>query len=187
MPRLFSALELPRDIAVELVALRVPIEGARWVELDDYHMTLQFVGEITRRQGDEFAALLADTRLPPPEIRIRGTATFGGKNPHALVASVVTTPALEELQRAHEKAAKAAGLAIDKRKFLPHVTIARLDRPDNGDLASYLGATARLDLPPYRPTRAVLMSAKDGGGAPYGVVDSFPFLGHAEDNEAWDD
>lgn len=187
MPRLFSALELPRSIAVELVALRVPLEGARWIDLDDYHITLQFVGEVSRRQGDAFAEALADIRLPPPEIVLRGTAALGGKQPTALCAAVVGSSLLDELQRAHEKAAKAVGLSVERRKFVPHVTLARLDRADNGDLARYLEQTGGLSLPPFRPTRAVLMSARDGGGGPYGVVDSFPFLGHSGGADDWDD
>lgn len=177
MLRLFSALELSDVAATHIAALRAPFADARWVAPADYHITLQFVGEISRRAADEFAHAIADIRLPPPEIVIHGTGAFGGKQPHSVYAAVVVTPALEELQRAHEKAAKACGIAIERRKFVPHVTIARLDEPDVEAVAAFLQRSGALKIPSFWPTRAVLMSARDGGGPPYGVVDSFPFLG----------
>jgi RNA 2',3'-cyclic 3'-phosphodiesterase len=182
MLRLFSALEISETAAVRIAALRAPFADARWVAPADYHITLQFVGEISRRVADEFAHALADIRLPPPEIRIKGTGAFGGKQPHAVYATIEPTPALDELHRAHEKAAKACGIPIEKRKFVPHVTIARLDDPDVETVAAFLQRSGDLKIAPFWPTRAVLMSARDGGGPPYGVVDSFPFIGQYDDD-----
>jgi RNA 2',3'-cyclic 3'-phosphodiesterase len=183
MLRLFSALELPDSAKIKLAALKAPFATARWVAPDDFHITLQFAGELSRRQADEFAQALADIRLPPPQIRIRGTGAFGGKQPHAVYATVEPTVALDELQRAHERAARAVGLPIEKRRYVPHVTIARLDRGDDAVVAQFLERTGGLSLPPFWPSRAVLMSAKERGGGPYGVVDSFPFEGQYDPDQ----
>lgn len=187
MLRLFSALELPDTAKIALAGLRAPFLTARWVAPDDFHITLQFVGEVSRRQADEFAKELADIRLPPPEIRIHGTGAFGGKQPHAVYATVVPTDALDEVHRAHDRAARAVGIAIEKRKFVPHVTLARLDRGDDDIVAQFLERTGGLKLPPFRPVRSVLMSAERGGGGPYGVVDSFLFEGQYDVDAFQDD
>lgn len=177
MPRLFSALELPDAARLRLAELRAPFETARWVAMEDLHITLRFAGEISRRQGEEFAHALADIQLPPPRIRIKGTAVFGGKSPHAVYAAVEQTPELDELHRAHEHAARAVGLEREARKYVPHVTLARLDGEPPVIIAKFLELSGALKLPEFWPQRAVLMSARDGGGGPYGVVDNFPFIG----------
>ncbi len=180
MPRLFSALELPETARLRLAGLKAPFETARWVAPDDLHITLRFAGEISRRQGEEFAHALADIQLPPPRIRIVGTGVFGGKHPTAVYATVERTPELDELHRVHENAARAIGLERDSRKFVPHVTLARLDGENAVTVAKFLELTGALKVPDFWPQRAALMSARDGGGGPYGVVDSFPFLGAFE-------
>jgi RNA 2',3'-cyclic 3'-phosphodiesterase len=177
MPRLFSALELPDTARLRLAALKAPFETARWVAPDDLHVTLRFAGEISRRQAEEFAHALSDIRLPPPRIRIAGTGVFGGKHPTAVYATVERTPDLDELHRAHEAAARASGLERDSRKFLPHVTLARLDGENVATVAAFLEQSGGLKLPDFWPQRSVLMSAREGGGGPYGVVDHFSFLG----------
>lgn len=185
MPRLFSALELPETARMRLAELKAPFETARWVAPDDFHITLRFAGEISRRQAEEFAHVLADIQLPPPRIRIAGTAVFGGRHPIAVYAAVERTAELDELHRAHETAARTIGLERDSRKFVPHVTLARLDGENPATVAAFLERTGALKIPDFWPQRAVLMSARDGGGGPYGAVDSFPFFGtdHGEDDQ----
>jgi 2'-5' RNA ligase len=181
MTRLFTALELPDAVRRRLAALRAPFVQARWIRPEDMHVTLRFVGDLSRRQQDEFARALADIDLPPPDIHIVGTGAFGGHQPRAVHATVRLTPALDALARAHDKAALACGLPRAADRFVPHVTLARLDGADVTTVAKFLERTGDLRVPVFWPQRAVLMSARDGGGAPYGVVDAFPFPGTAHD------
>ncbi|RUW69540.1 RNA 2',3'-cyclic phosphodiesterase, partial [Mesorhizobium sp. M4B.F.Ca.ET.049.02.1.2] len=39
MPRLFTALEIPRDAALSLSLLRGGLPGARWIDVENYHLT----------------------------------------------------------------------------------------------------------------------------------------------------
>lgn len=182
MPRLFSAFELPDPVADRLTALRAPFATARWIARADLHITLRFIGEVSRRQGEQFAAALADLHLPPPRIRIAGTGVFGGKDPHAVHALVEPSAELDAIARAHDTAARAIGLPRDPRKFVPHVTLARLDGEPAAVVARFLERTGDLRIAPFWPTRTVLMSAREGGGGPYGVVDSFPFPGSMDED-----
>jgi 2'-5' RNA ligase len=183
MPRLFTAIEIPDALRQRLASLRGPFPGARWVNEADLHLTLRFVGELSRRQADEFARAVADIHIGSPEVRIRGTGSFGGKQPHTVYAIVEPDPALLALAEAHDRAARSIGLPPEARKFVPHVTLARLQTGDDATVAKFLERTGNLRLAPFYPSRTVLMSSRDGGGGPYGVVDAFPFAGHDPGDE----
>ena len=52
MPRLFTALEIPDDVREQLSLLRGGLPGARWIDAENYHITLRFVGEAWRDRSD---------------------------------------------------------------------------------------------------------------------------------------
>jgi 2'-5' RNA ligase len=126
MPRLFTAIEVPDEVCDELYRLRMPLPGARWVRPESYHITLRFAGDINNTEAREFIANLAMIEPDGFELRLSGLGAFGGDDPHSIWAAVEPQRRLEELARAHEKAARNAGLAPDTRAFKPHVTLARL-------------------------------------------------------------
>ena len=49
MPRLFTGLEIPREVAQSLSLLRGGLPGARWIDPENYHITLRFIGDIDDR------------------------------------------------------------------------------------------------------------------------------------------
>ena len=53
MPRLFTGIELPEDIRDELGDLDQPLPGARWIDIDDLHLTLRFAGDVDNRTAIE--------------------------------------------------------------------------------------------------------------------------------------
>ena len=46
MLRLFSGIEIPDDIRIALADLRQPLPGARWIEPENFHITLRFAGDV---------------------------------------------------------------------------------------------------------------------------------------------
>ena len=46
MPRLFVGLEIPREVAQALSLLRGGLSGARWIDPENYHLTLRFAGDV---------------------------------------------------------------------------------------------------------------------------------------------
>ena len=69
---------------------------------------------------------------------MQGLQSFGGKKPRAVVASVVPSRPLIELQAELERLMQRLGLDPEGRKFTPHVTLARLRDASNQDVADYL-------------------------------------------------
>jgi RNA 2',3'-cyclic 3'-phosphodiesterase len=176
MPRLFTAIEIPKDIALRLSMLRAPIRGAHWIAPEDMHLTLRFVGDISNATADEFAGLIADIACEPFELSVFGLGAFGGQHPTAVYAAVKPSPALEALQRSHDRAARAAGIEADPRPFVPHVTLARMRGAKPGPVAEFLGQHGGLTFPPFRVEQCVLFSARPGtGGGPYAVEEVYEF------------
>ena len=46
MPRLFTALEIPAALGESLSLLRGGLPGARWIDPENYHLTLRFIGDV---------------------------------------------------------------------------------------------------------------------------------------------
>jgi RNA 2',3'-cyclic 3'-phosphodiesterase len=190
MPRLFTAIEVPPVLRMRLSLLRAPLSGAKWVDPENMHITLRFVGDIDGRTADDFADHLADVSCSPFAISILGTGAFGGRDPRVLWAGVEAGPELEGLYRANERAVRAAGLPPDPRNFKPHVTLARMRGARHSAVAQFLEQTGDLRLEPFVVTRFVLLSARPGsGGPPYAVEAEYPFAvmdaSDAEDEPAY--
>lgn len=178
MPRLFSGLELPADIKDVLTDLEVPIPGAFWIEEDNLHITLRFAGDIDNRLAHEFAEELSRIDTDVFELALEGVHVLGGNDPKILYAGLRASPQLEALARAHERAARSAGLAPESRPFKPHITLARLRNVSIPDLTRFLQAHALLRARPFVIEEFVLFSSKPKtGGGPYAVEETFPLRG----------
>ncbi|NMG38224.1 RNA 2',3'-cyclic phosphodiesterase [Chelativorans sp. ZYF759] len=178
MPRLFTALEVPRDAAMSLSLLRGGLPGARWVDGENYHITLRFFGDVEGHVADEIANALDRVRRPAFTISLSGVGAFGGKKPHALWAGVSASPDLFTLQSEIERKCQRLGLPADPRKFVPHVTLARLRNVGPHEVAAYLSSRGNFSTAPFRVSRFVLMSAREvTGGGPYVVEEAWPLQG----------
>ena len=124
MPRLFTGLEIPAEITQTLSNLRGGLPGARWVEPENYHLTLRFIGDIDGVTANEIASTLFRINRKPFEVALQGLSSFGGRKPRAVVASVVPSKPLIELQAELERLMQRVGLDPEGRKFTPHVTLA---------------------------------------------------------------
>ncbi|MEQ1652844.1 MAG: RNA 2',3'-cyclic phosphodiesterase [Hyphomicrobium sp.] len=178
MSRLFTALEIPEEICTELHGLHQPLPGARWLKPADYHLTLRFAGDIPPSLAREFIANLDTVAVDAFELTVSGLGAFGGNDPRSIWAGVAPCAALDTLAKAHEKAARDAGLPADKRGFKPHVTLARLKNARVDDVAKFLTRYSGYRSEPFFVAQAVLMSSRPGaGGGPYAIEDRFPLRG----------
>lgn len=184
MPRLFSGIELPEAIREDLSDLEQPLGGARWIEMDDLHLTLRFAGDVDNRTANEFADFLAGIEVSAFPMRIVGLGTFGGRDPRTIWAGVEAGEELYRLARANERAARAAGLKPVTRNFKPHITIARLRNAQPERLARFLSKFGGFRSAPFYVTHFTLFSSKPHtGGGPYVVEETFPLFGGGMDEE----
>lgn len=175
MPRLFTALEIPAPIAFSLSLLRGGLPGARWVDPENYHITLRFIGDIDPRTADEVARALARIDRPRFDLSLEGLAAFGGRKPHAIGACVKASSALKELQAEHERIIQRIGLEPERRRFRPHVTLARIRNASQADAAAYLALRGDFKTAPFPIGRFVLLSSRASkGGGPYVMEEAYP-------------
>lgn len=176
MPRLFTGLEIPRDVAFALSLKRGGLYGARWIDSENYHITLRFIGDVDHQTANEVTDAL--DRLANSEAftaRLSSLGSFGGDKPRALIAVVENNATLQRLQAAQERVLQRLGLDPEGRKFVPHVTLARLKGTAPEDVARFLAFAGRFEPLAFPVERFVLFSSRDSvGGGPYLVEQSYP-------------
>ena len=177
MPRLFTGLEIPPDIAADLAMLRGGVAGARWVDVENYHITLRFIGDIDDRTAGEAAAILDEIHRPSFTVTLDGLSWFGADKPRAIVAKVKPTPPLVELQADQERKLRRVGLEPEPRKYTPHVTLARLRQTSIHAVADYLSSRGYFPSRQFEAKRFVLFSSRASTGAgPYLVEAAYGLL-----------
>lgn len=175
MPRLFTAIEVPEDVGLALSQYRGGLSGARWIDVENYHVTLRFLGDVDEDTALEASYLLGKVRRQPFDVVIEGPDAFGGARPRALIAKVGPSPAILELQAEHERLMRRAGLPAESRKYTPHVTLARLRDTSPRAVADYLGLRGGPCGLSFRAEQFVIYSSRDSvGGGPYVVEAMYP-------------
>jgi 2'-5' RNA ligase len=175
MPRLFTGLEIPAQVGLPLSLLRGGLPGARWIDPENYHLTLRFIGDVDAMVAREVASMLEQVKRRAFEMQFEGLSSFGGRKPRAVVAAAAPAQPLLELQAEHERLMQRVGLEPEGRKYIPHVTLARLRNSSSRQVADYLSDRGSFRSPPFRISRFVLFSARDSvGGGPYVVEASYP-------------
>jgi 2'-5' RNA ligase len=140
--RLFVALDLPWSLRQRLASLTASgIPGAKWVPPENYHMTLRFIGAAQRHLAEEIDHALAALRARDFALTLAGVGTFDkGGRPTSLWVGVERNPQLDHLRGKIETALQRLGLEPERRRFNPHVTLARLDNPAEAKLAAFVQA-----------------------------------------------
>jgi len=176
MPRLFTGLEIPPEIGQELSTYRGGLPGARWVDPANYHITLRFIGDIDAAMARDVFAVLGEGRARDAvTVTLDRLATFGGERPRAVLARAEPAPDLMDLQAEHERLIRRVGLAPERRKFTPHVTLARLRDTSPIDVAHYIATHGHFPKLTFTAKRYVLYSAREStGGGPYVVEAAYP-------------
>ena len=175
MPRLFTGVEVPYEVGLALSLKRGGLFGARWIDTENYHITLRFIGDVDHHIASDVSGML--DRLVGSEafkVKLNHLDSFGGDKPRALYAGVENNAALVRLQAAHERVLQRCGLAPEGRKFVPHVALARLRGVSAVEVAQFIAQSGRFMPLEFEVKRFVLFSSKDSvGGGPYMVEQSY--------------
>src|SRR6201991_610114 len=155
MSRLFTGLEIPKALGQSLSLLRGGLPGARWIDPENYHLTLRFIGDVDDDIAQEIAWLLGKVRRHDFELRLDGLQSFGGKRPRAVVATVASSQSVMDLQAEHERLMRRVGLEPESRKYTPHITLARLRDATSHDVAEYLSTRGGFRWPAFNVSRFV--------------------------------
>lgn len=135
MLRAFVALVLPIEL-VDLLAeyadqyrIQDRNQEIRWVDPDNYHLTLEFLGDIDEQDiapiADQLLAELDSFELTPQTIREISYFPFTSK-PKVVAALLDKEASLAELHRRVEKILRRLDMTLQKQRFTPHITLGRV-------------------------------------------------------------
>jgi RNA 2',3'-cyclic 3'-phosphodiesterase len=179
--RLFVALSPPvavlDEIGAAVARVRELAPRLRWTSTAQWHLTLAFLGEVEPDTLPELTGRLARAaqRHEPMALAVIGAGRFdgrvlwlgveGGRVPLAALAGSVAV------------AARRSGIAIEDRRYRPHLTLARSSTP--ADLRPLVDALRGFASAEWSPTELELIRSRLGQGPPtYERIDRWP-LGRA--------
>jgi len=157
----FVALDLPLAVREELMLIASGVPGAYWVDEDQLHLTLRYLGEVDGALLRDFAGALSRLEVEPFTLELQGIGFFPPRGePDKLWVGVVRSPALEQLRARVDTLATRMGIAPDRRRFTPHVTLARLEGAPDSRLARYAMGQALWRSGPFVPESFSLLSSR---------------------------
>lgn len=176
--RLFVAIGIPEELRPALVALQAGVPGARWVRPENFHLTLCFIGEVDGGLAQDIDTAMLRIQGRPFELALNGVGFFGdGAAARALYVGVADNPALVLLQQKIESALWRIGARPDRKKFLPHVSLARFaGKTEPGHhLAQFMASHSLFKCPPFTVADFALYSSMIGkAGVIYRVEADYP-------------
>jgi 2'-5' RNA ligase len=182
VPRLFVAIDLPPGVQEALAGLSFGLPGAKWVPAGQIHLTLAFIGDVDGGLAADVADALGQVQAAEFELSLRGLGHFPPRGePRVAWAGVRPSEPLMNLQRSISRVLEKAGCELEKRKFHPHVTLARLKDTPSRRLADWLAGNGLFETAPFTVTEFLLFSSTLGSsGAVHAVESAHPLRGADE-------
>ena len=137
--RLFIALTLPEAALEALEAIQTGLPDVRWTPVSQMHLTLKLLGDVPDLVAEEMAGAIQEIRRPAMELRLSGLAHFSQKKAFPVLwAAVEPEDPVLDLHANVERFCGERGLARDKRRFRPHITLGRMKKNHPRRLHEYL-------------------------------------------------
>ncbi len=140
MYRLFVAIDLPEKVKESIKMICTGLPDARWVDLQQLHLTLRFIGEVDNGLFDAIKESLAGISETSFSMTLQGVGYFPPKRaPRVLWIGMETNNTLARLaDKIEQVLVQKNGLEPERRKFSPHITIARFRETTPARVADYL-------------------------------------------------
>lgn len=147
--RLFAAVELPQrqldSVEAAVAPLRGLVPGARWTDRSSWHVTVKFFGEVPDQEVGELTGRIESVAGPSRAVdsRLLDVGAFPTLR-RARVLWVGIDDSRARLEELHRDLSRATGYPEEKRRFHPHLTLARLKLP--GSVEKVVRDATPLDL-----------------------------------------
>ena len=196
--RAFIAIELAQGTLARIEKALRPLKNAypkvKWVDRDNFHITLKFLGpnvpttELHRIiQGVEQAC----AQFEQFDVVLEGLGAFpDARNPRTLWVGVREgTEELTELASKIEEALQPLGFQAENRAFSPHLTVGRTRQAERGaqcgEMLQMLQERAELDFGVSPADQVVLFASElTRGGPKYEALATFPLAPIGADLQA---
>ncbi len=167
--RLFVAVNFPARLRQKIARLCRPLREAgipgEWVEADQVHLTLKFIGEMPAVRVDEVSEALEEVavRFRPFPLRFGPIGAFPSpRRPRVVWLGVELTPELRFIKDDLERRLGELGVQREQRPYQPHVTLGRAPREAEAGEFRRLEEIARnlAVIDEYRVTHLDLMRSQ---------------------------
>ena len=160
MIRLFVAVPLPDEIQDRVAWLCGGLTHARWVDAENFHITLRFIGEVDESRFDDIDMALSVVRAPGFPLKLSGIDSFGNNSGvRAVWVGIEREPALFHLRDKVESALVRAGVTPETKKFKPHVTLTRSRQRIDQRLGEFIQRHSLFQAGPFPVTEFTLFSS----------------------------
>lgn len=139
--RLFIAVSSAPGLRGDIEGIKEELRGSgadvKWVEGENLHFTLKFLGEVPESQIPEISCALSrvSSLFRPFSIRFRGVGCFpDAGNMRVVWLGIENDSGLLSLQKRVEEAMESLGFAREKNSFRAHLTLGRVRTARGKDL-----------------------------------------------------
>ena len=161
MARMFIGIDIPIKNKKEILLYCHGPRNIQWVDYQNFHLNLCFLGEIDRRSQNVLESSLDEMYLNQFHLNPEGIGSFDKSQREKIIwIGIKLSPELIELQRSIDKNLSILGISRDKRKFIPHITIGKMKNAKKEDLNQYLQQEMDYPLSDFQVTSFSLFSSK---------------------------
>ena len=160
MHSIFIAFPLPKTVKDQLARLCFGLPQVHWTEHNDFHLTIHFVGPVNALTRLDIQDALNQIRFPPFRISLEGVGYFDNKSNGVVWAGVSPSKELDAIKKIIVTQLKKILTVVDKKPFVPHITLGRFKTIDKRRLADYLDSHSLFATVPFGNDFLVLMESQ---------------------------
>lgn len=138
--RLFIAIPVKNLVEIrslqELVKAQIKYSRVKWVEPENFHLTLKFIGETQKFYTNSINMIISEIneKYTLPNIKLTCIGYFGSRNRiSTLVLKADKENNLLKLQNELEVRLEDLGFEKSKHEYTPHLTLGRIKQYNPGD------------------------------------------------------
>ncbi len=144
--RLFIAVGISDELREKLARLQgeIPREGLKFVEKENLHITLAFLGEVDEAKKGELVRALGEIKSEKFSMKLGGMGAFPSENYIRVVWVGVEGEGLKKLHAQINEALRA--LNFKTEKYSPHLTLARVKEKPSAELRERIARNKEIPL-----------------------------------------
>jgi len=175
----FIAIDLPLEVRDELMLIAAGVPGAYWVDEEQLHLTLRYLGEIDGLVLRNLQGALDRIDARSFVLQLEGIGFFPPRGePEVLWVGVEKSQPLSDLRARVDALASRLGVPADRKRYTPHVTLARLHDAPDSRLARFAMEQALFKSTPFSPlTFSLYASRRNETGSEYQRIAAYVLRG----------
>lgn len=172
--RIFFAVFPPLEIQEQAERLQIGLPNTKWEPLENLHITLLFLGEITSSQLDSLSGSFQKFRFDSFSISFRSVSVFRSGKDSVLFTEAVPSDPIKKLNLELRKTSISAGISVLEKEFTPHMTLGRIKKFNEDKFLEYAGLFSDFCTADFSVNEFCLVSsALSPSGSRYRILETF--------------